>query len=486
MSLSEYDAFLNLYGTFFGSEVKKPKLDYTFSKDALPSLREVYWKAYVKDPDLKKFQKSFIEDTIVNKTLLALADNTATSYMGMAGSILFGDNITSEVNGINGEKCKEVIDTWNDNINMKHETIEQFMRSSLIDAFINSEFLWRVYINKNAEKDDPKVDIQRVSMATLEKDEHETLGAIRWIQRATVFKKPTDKQRFYRRDPLETLERKEVIVIIPNEINCCLHLKLFEHSPISTIIKELASKQWAYMFLRKFMEKFWAPFILAYVGDPKNGYMPKNSQEMKDQLTWAAGQIRMIRDFGGSAFPATMEVKPLETNIQKVSNIYLDTIDHLSKEIAIGLHGSITTRESEKSSKAGQDISFQGYLRGMRSIRENYNILLRRFYAYVLLPVYGYTGKKPTDIKLTFPEIQTDDIKKIAEAAEIAAKIGVFKDWAEIRKIFKHVWKHIDENLSEEEKKEMKKLFLEINSPSRAVGDVPQQRAGAASTKPAN
>lgn len=485
MSLSEYDAFLNLYGTFYGGEVRKPRVrDNTFSKEGLPSLREQFWKALITDPDIKKFQKSFTPDTIVNRTVLALADNTFNSYSEMAGSIMFGDSVTIAVDGKDGEKCKEIIDVWNDNINMKHDTIEKFMKTSLKDAFINREFLYRVYINPNATGDDPKVDIQRVSMATLQRDEHETLGAVRWIQRATIFKKPMDKMRFYRRDPLETIQRKEVIVIIPNEINCCLHLELFDQAPVSTILKELNSKQWAYMFLRKFMEKFWAPFILAYVGDPKNGYMPRDPVEMKDQLNWAAQQIRMIRDFGGAAFPATTKLEPLETGVSKVSNIYLDTINHLSKEIAIGLHASITTRESDKTSKAGQDISMQGYLRGMRSTREAFNILLRRFYAQVLLPAYGKTGKKPRDIKITFSEIQTDDIKKIAEAAEIAAKIGVFKDWREVRKIFKPIWKHIDENLTDEEAKEMKKLFLELNSPSRAEGDVPQKRAGTTSTKP--
>lgn len=485
MSLSEYDSFLNLYGTFFGTEVRKPRVrDNTFSKEALPSLRELYWKGMIRDPDIKKFQKAFTKDNIINRTVLALADNTFNSYAEMAGSIMFGDAMTIAVDGDGGEECKQIIDDWCDNINMKHDTVEKMMKESLKDAFINREFLWRVYINPNAEEYDPKVDIQRVSMATLKRDEHETLGAVRWIQRATIFKKPMDKMRFYRKDPMETVERKEVIVIIPNEINCCLHLELFDRAPVSTIIKELNSKQWAYMFLRKFMEKFWAPFILAYVGDPKNGYMPRNPKEMKEQLTWAAQQIRMIRDFGGAAFPATTELKTLETGVGKVSNIYLDTIDHLSKEIAIGLHASITTRDSDKSSKAGQDISMQGYLKGMRSIREAYNILFRRFFAYVLLPAYGKEGKNPRDIKITFSEIQTDDIKKIAEAAEIAARIGVFKDWRELRKIFKPIWKHIDENLTEEEAKEMKKLFLELNSPSRAEGDVPQHRAGTTSTKP--
>ena len=69
-------------------------------------------------------------------------------------------------------------------------------------------------------------------------------------------------------------------------------------------------------------------------------------------------------------------------------------------------------------------------------MREEFSILMRRFYAHVLLPAYGIEGILPREIKITFPEIQNADAKSIAEAVEIAAKTGVFKDWREIRKIF--------------------------------------------------
>lgn len=482
---NDYDQLLDMYGSFYGGEVKRPKLkDYTWTKDSLPSLREVMMKYLVTDPDLKKFREASIPDTIINRTTLYLGDNTAVSYGDMSASIMIGENIVITVDGKKGEPAKKIIDAWNDNINMKHQTIEKFLKSAYKDGLMNGEFLWRVWINSNPENHDPKVDIQRVSLATVTKEEHDTLGAVRWIQRSTIHRKGMNKKQFYRRDPLANYEYREVITIIPNEINCCLHIQLFDQPPTSTILQQLLIKKWAYWFLRKYIEKYWAPFILAYVGDPKNGYMPKNPKDMKDQLTWAAQQIRMIRDFGGAAFPATTKIEALETKTAKNQNIYLETIDHLSKEIAIGLHGSISTRDSDKQSKAGQDIALQATIRTIRSMREDFSILLRRFYAEVLLPAYSITGVKPREIKITFPEIQTADVKKLAESVEIAARIGVFKDWKEIRKIFNPIWKHIDENISESEAKEMKKMFLELNSPSRAEGDVPQSRTGAAAKKP--
>lgn len=484
---NEYNEFIDMYGSFLdSSRVQKPRIkDYTFSKESLPSVRDTYLKQFVTDPDLKKIDKAVIPDTIVNRTVLFLADNTANSYADMSASIMVGENIIVTIENDQNNKAKDIIDNWNDNINMKHQTIEKFIKTAFKDSLINGEFLWRVYVNKNPDIYDPIVDIQRVSLSSVKKEEHDTLGATRWIQRSTLYINNMNKKQFYRHDPVVIPEVRDIITVIPNELNCCLHLQLFDTPPTSTILRELSIKSWAYMFLRKYIEKYWAPFIIAYVGDAKNGYLPRDPAEMKDQLQWAAQQIRMIRDFGGAAFPVTTQLTTLETNAKRDSNIYLETIDHLSKEIAIGLHASISTRDSDKQSKAGQDIAMQGYIRNMRSIREEFNILLRRFYAYVLLPAYGVNNVKPRNIKITFPELQTDDIKTIAEAVETAARTGVFKDWTEVRKIFNPIWKHIDENLTSEEAKEMKNLFMEINSPSRAEGDVPQQRASSNKSKPA-
>lgn len=242
-------------------------------------------------------------------------------------------------------------------------------------------------------------------------------------------------------------------------------------------------KKWAYWFLRKFMEKHWAPFILAYVGDPQNGYMPNDPQELKDSLKWAAQQIRMIRDFSGAAFPATMKVEALDVKANKGADVFLDTLNHLSREIAIGMYSTLAIRED--TGKAKPEVAQEGYLRTVRGFRETFSILLRRFYAQVLLPAHGINDIHPRDISISFPPLKTDNIKDIMESVEIAAKIGAFKDWVEIRKILNPIWKHVDENISETEQKAMRDLFLELNSPSRAEGDTPQSRATGTKTKPA-
>ena len=135
----EYRDFVEIYGNFMDSAaVQRPRIkDYTFSKEALPSVRETYLKQFVTDPDLKKIQKATIPNNIVNRTVLFLADNTANSYADMSSSIMIGENIIVTIEHKKGDDAKLIIDNWNDNINMKHQTIEKFMKSAFKDCLIN-------------------------------------------------------------------------------------------------------------------------------------------------------------------------------------------------------------------------------------------------------------------------------------------------------------------------------------------------------------
>ena len=454
-----------------GGRRKRTNSDYMFDKNSLPSIKKVNFNNLVTDPDIKKVQKASVVNNVINRTILFTEDNVASSTCDMMGGLVIGDQI-----GITVDKSDEaikVIETWNDNINVKHQTVENYLQDSFRDSMINSDALWRIYQNPDLE---PKVDLARVSTATLKMDERETLGAIRWIQWAQIPRQQNTVKKFYKSDPIALRQYENVVITIPNETNAVIYTKLFNTAPVSTVLQQLNQKKWAYWFLRKFMEKHWAPFIIATVGDLKNGYMPPNQEAMKNDLTWAAQQIQQIRDFGGAAFPDWVKLTVLDAEVKK-ANIYLDTIDHYSKEIAIGLHSSITSRDSAGRPAAQQNLATEGWLRNIRTYREIYNIKLRNFYAKVLLPAYDINNIEPGDIKLTFPDIKVDATKDILQSVEIAAKIGAFKDWREMRKILNPVWKHIDAKVTDKEQSDMKDTFLELNAPSRGEGDSPQGRS---------
>lgn len=466
-----------------GYQVNKPGLDFFFKKTQLPWIGEQDLSQYVTDEDMRKLENAMVQDTFAHRHRGFWLDNTANSFGYLTVSVILGEGITCFIDG--NDKANEIIEAWNDEINVKHQTVEDFVTDSWLDNLIDSESLWRVYVDKNGEDEEHLVDLQRVSMANVKTEVHPTRGWRRFIQRANIPRRPMTKSVYYRSDPLRLHDIEYVETIIPDEPQCCLFANFFKTPPVSSILHLLVYKRWITWFMRKFAEKYWAPFIVGYVGDPKNGFMPIDKKDQDEAITYTLQALKKIRDFGVGSFLATTKIETLDTNTAKNSNIYTDYLEYLNKEIVLGLHGSMALREGSGREKATSDIVQQGYIRFIRGIRNRYTILLRRFYSIVLLPAHKINDVKPTDIKIEWPPIRLENVKELLQAVEIAAKIGAFRDAKEIRKILKPVWPHIDDKISEEDVKKMKNLFMEINSPSRAVGDAPQQRAGTSPSKPA-
>ena len=459
--------------TAYGMKVNKPGLDYFFRKTTLPFIGQVDLTTYVTDADLRKLERAIIKDNLAHRQYSFFRDNIATSTSEMMVAILLGEGIRISVDG--SDEARKIIEEWNDEINVKHESIRDFIHDVWIDNLLNPGSLWRVYVDKDPNAD-LKVDLQRVSMASITIDEHPTRGWRRFIQTTNIPVRYDNKNRFYRKDPNLYTPTEQVITIIPDEPECCLYVKLFDKAPVSTILPFLVYKRWIMWFMRKFAEKYWAPLLIAYVGDPKSGYMPQKKEVQDESLNSALDTLRRVRDFGAAAFLGHTKVEALETK-SKNANLYVEYLEYLNKEIAYGILSSMALRESRGREAATSSIIQQGQLRFVRGMREMISIPLRKFYAKVLLPAHGINSVKPRDIKISWPEIRTEDVDKILNAVSMAARVGAFRDAREIRKILTPIWRHIDENISEKEDKELRNLFLELNSPSRATGDVPQQRA---------
>ena len=211
--------------------------------------------------------------------------------------------------------------------------------------------------------------------------------------------------------------------------------------------------------------------------------MPASDKEQEDSLRLTLSALKRIRDFGVGSFLGHTRIETLDTKTSKSAGVYVEYLEYLNKEIVMGLLGSMALRET--SERATSDVVQQGYLRFIRGKRKEIGTSLRKFYADVLLPAYDMEGIHARDIKITWPPLRLETIKDTLQAVEIAAKIGAFRDMKEMRKTLSPIWKHVDEDISDVEEKKMKDLFLEINSPSRAMGDAPQARASGSKTKSA-
>jgi len=466
-----------------GYKVNRPGMDYLFKRSQLPWVGEIDISPYVTDADMRKLERAMIKDTYAHRSKSFNLDNAAQSFKELTIAIMVGEGINCTVEG--DEESSDIINEWNDEINVRHQSIEDLIGDSWTDNLIDAKSLWRIFIDVLGEDPDHLVDLQRVSMGNIVIDTHPTRGWERFIQRANIPRRQMTKSTYYRAAPLILRDKEYVETIIPNEPQCCMYMNFFSVPPVSTVLHLLVYKRWITWFMRKFAEKYWAPFIIGFVGNPQHGYMPENKKDKDEALAYTLQSLKRIRDFGVGAFLATTDVKTLDTQTAKNSNIYTEYLDHINKEIVLGLHGSMALRQDATSGKATTDVVQQGYLREIRGWRNKYTILFRKFYSLVLLPAFGKEGIKARDIKVNWPPISTENIKDTLEAVDIAAKMGAFKDAKEIRRILTPIWPHVTDKITDEEVNKMKKLFLELNSPSRAEGDAPQQRAGASTGKPA-
>ena len=460
-------------------KLNKPGMDYFFKKTQLPYIGEIDLSSFVTDADIKKLEAAMIKNTLPHRQSAFFGDNVATSTTEMMIAILTGEGLTITVDG--NKNAKETIEHWNDHINVRHQSIEDMIKDIWYDNLLNPGSLWRNFVDLSNK--DQKVDVQRVSMQNIKIEEHPTRGWRRFIQRANIPIKPMVKSRFYRRH-FWTLEPTEYVEsIIPDEPETCIYIQLFKKAPVSTVLPFLVYKKWILWFMRKFAEKYWAPFLIGYVGDPKTGYMPPTKDDQDIAINATLEALRKVRDFGAAAFLGTTKVDVLDTKTSKNANVYVDYLEYINKEITYGLLSSMALREARGRTAATSDIVQQGQLRFVRGMREMISLPFRRFYSKVLLPAEGIRNVKGRDIKIGFPEIRTEEVDKIMTAVSEGAKIGAFRDAREIRKILTPIWRHIDENISDAENKGLKKLFLELNSPSRAEGDKPQSRASSSSSK---
>lgn len=481
MSLITTDQFqIPFMVTKAGYKVNKPNMEGFFKKTQLPWIGELNADYQVSDADLTKLEDAMIKDTWAHRHTSFWKDNSAQSFGYLTVAVMLGEGINVKVEG--NDDASRVIMEWNDEINVRHDTIDDYISTCWLDNLIDGKSLWRVFLDETDERH--RIDIQRVSMETVNVQVHPTRGWRRFIQRAHVPMKHMTRNEFYRHSiPFSTNQMEYVYTIIPDELNCCIFQSFFKNPPVSSVLHLMVYKRWITWFMRKFAEKYWAPFIIGYVGDPKSGMMPASDQEQTDSMRQTLAALKRIRDFGVGAFLGHTRIETLDTKTAKSANVYVDYLEYLNKEIVMGLLGSMSLRESSGREKATSDIVQQGYLRFIRGKRKEIGTSLRKFYALVVLPAHGIEGINPRDIKITWPPLRLESVKDILQAVEIAAKIGAFTDIKEMRTTLTPIWGHIDEDITDEQEKKMKDLFLEINSPSRAEGDAPQARASSTKAK---
>lgn len=435
----------------------------------LPILWQKDSTLFITDPILRRLEKTMMKDTKYNREYSFWKSSIAVSFTEMTGSSIIGDGLKIRAGR---QKIRKIIESFNRKINVLGDTIEDYISEIWYDSVIHGFALWRIHVSNEYEN---KVDIQRLDTKQITTYTHPTRGWTKFIQKTTVPTHPRKKNTWYRLSSWDTqsisrLYDYSIELIIPNEPEVVLYTRMFKSPPISTVLHWLVYKRWIAWFMRKFAEKYWAPPLIAYVGDAKN-YLPTKPHLIREALDETGKALQNLRNFGATAVLGHTRIEQLKLDIGKSGGLYVDYIDLINKEVMFALFGSMGLRSPTGRETSPKALSLE-FLRFVREKRRKIEVQLLNFYEKVLLPAHGETAK-PGEIEVVYSPLRITEVLDHMRAVEIGSKMGIFMDAKERRKAAEIVFSFLHEQITPAQVKELDKKFMDLNAPSRTPGDSP-------------
>ena len=392
---------------------------------------------YTVDPKVSAIQALLVRNNPVNRHFAVKYEPMANSFIEITGRTITGEKVNI---GSKRKDVDKVLKTFNSCINVRHQTIEDFIALMWRDNVTHGVGLWR-----NAMYDElpAKIDIQRIDQRTVRLVEDRLNGYRKWIQEVTLDVSKTYKKKkdFYAEEegpgtasisPPQLETRK---IVIPDEPNTCISLSLFEHPPVTAVMPLLLYKIWILYFMRKYSEKMWVSPLIGYIGDPKNNQFPYSAPEMQKQINDMARDLVKLRNFAAMATSGANRIEPLKTDTAKSGEIFVTNLRHLNEEIMNGLFGSMGQRSAQGNFKSVNDLVDTAYLRFLKGVRARFEAVLRRFYLQCLLPVNGITDATEEDIDIAWAPLEVYTIEDLMNAIKTGVEAGVFNDQGEVRAI---------------------------------------------------
>ena len=426
---------------------EKEKIEESYIPSKKVILASISPDEYDIDKDLKLLRKVMIKPTYKNLEEAFWRDSISTSFTNITASVIIGDGLRIRCKD---KKATEIIKNWNRKINVRRETIEDFIKDSWFDSIIYGRFFWRV---DNRSKEYVNVDLQRIDPKTIKIKIDPVMGYRKFRQYIENYNYYRSKKAFYRSkkdqkygrlyssqedrqkiDYGKTKDTTEITIDIPDELNAMLHEQFFKYPPIANALHFIVYKRWILWFMRKYSEKHWAPFVIVKIGDPKTNIYPVDPHKMQKAIVNAKKFISQITNFGGVALPGEISVETLEKQSARSSEIYVMYIKELDKQIMMSIFGSMGQREASGNELATSRILEKGWLRFIKGIRRQYELLLTSFYAEVLLPYNGIKNIDAIDIDVDWSELRFDSTADLMSAIREAAEAGIFLDKNEMRK----------------------------------------------------
>jgi len=407
------------------------------------------------DPELKRLKHVMIKDTADNREHCFWSDSISQTFTIMTANMFTGTGLRIRTTS---QRATDIINEWNEEINVNRKTIEDYYLRSWIDEIIHAGSYWRAEFNKEVPTN---IDIQRIDPKTLTIKKDRKYGWEKLIQTVPNYKSYRTKASFYARAQLYDKDFDETEVHsyyrqkeihIPDEPDVLLRTNMFIKPPISSALHYITYKRYILYFMRKYSQKFWTPFILFLVGDPKTNYYPDNDEDMQDQIDDIAEVAPNMVNFGSLVIPGNVRAEELGKQSARSSEIYVTYMDALDKQIALALYGSMGLREgrgTELSTQRGVKETTMQFIEG---IRRRYQKGLEKFYVKCLLPANGIKLSL-NDVEIEYPQLKFEASEEYMRAVQLGRATGMFIDRNELRKAGKVVWNWLEQVPENENKK---------------------------------
>ena len=458
------------------SEDGKPKR--SMKPTRAPIIMKMPNEYYELDSVLKQMQHAMIENTAPNREFAFYNDSISQSMTEITAAVINGNGPRIDITRKRQKKyALDVIEDWNNEINVNGRTILDYTRSVWYDEIVHADSYWRIDIDPKLYEN--HVDIQRIDPKTIIKTKDPKKGWRALIQTVPNYKSYRSKAQFYKNvvkdkvylSPLEAYGNRgrqyRLDITIPDEPNVILRTSYFIKAPVASIIQFITGKRYTFYFMRKFAQKRWAPPLIARIGDPMSNFYPDDPEAMKEAMDMIQKILPKFSNWGGVAMPGIVDIKTLDTQSGKTSQIYRDAIELYNKEIMWGLYASMSQREASGNEMSTQRGILEAFYTFLENMRIRYANTITRFYAKCLLPSWGIRDVKQKDISFTYDPLKRQGYLEVAQAIERLNNAGLFKDDNEARKAGSIAFAHLKALTKEENKPRGQKLMKEMNQSSQ-------------------
>lgn len=405
-----------------------------------------------------------IPDTKNNRAVLFWRDPVPVSFSYIEAYTIIGNGL-KVVCDDPGQRTNtlECINSFNSCINAQRQTVDDVFTRTTTDNNIFASSVWRILYTDDS---DVGLDLSRVDQLTIDKAMDDKKGWECFVQKPyTINGTYASKNAFYNSMKAwpavpSTAMMLSPKIVIPNEPEYVMEFEFYERPPISTVLDVLLYKQFILWYMKMYSDRYWSPFKVGYVGDPKTIF-PEDPTQMSNQQEDLLMAMINMRNAGAMATAGYNRIEELGKNSAASSEIYPSFVDHLDKQTMYALSGSMGQRDASGSELAVSRTIEAGWLRQNMGKRTRYRRAWEDFYINRLLANNGIKMSHQ-QLHLSFSPMETPKLVDLMGAISSGIKSCVFKDVNEPRAVLHEIWDNIAE-VDDAMAKKLNSDFMELN-----------------------